>query len=277
MATAMACFYEGIALGHVEAGLRTFDLRAPFPEEFNRQTAGKVAKWHFAPTSTSRDNLLAERVAPEDVHVTGNTVIDALQFTVARLNDEPQRRAAVEQEIDAKLEFAWRTSRFVLITGHRRENFGDGFLQICQALSELSERFSDTHFVYPVHLNPNVREPVNAHLRNRANISLIEPLTYEPFLHLLNHAHLVLTDSGGIQEEAPSLGKPVLVMRDVTERPEAVDAGTVRLVGADKARIVAQVAELIENEATYRQMSRAHNPYGDGLASQRIAEVLESY
>lgn len=275
MATSLACFYAGIDVGHVEAGLRTFDLRAPFPEEFNRQLTTKLTRWHFAPTATSRQNLLNEGIDASSIIVTGNTVIDALQYVVRGLDEDPVLRQRAEEQLAAQLDFDWRTKKFVLITGHRRENFGEGFLAICRALRTLAERYPDIHFVYPVHLNPNVREPVNALLRECANISLTEPLTYEPFVSLLRHSHIVLTDSGGIQEEAPSLGKPVLVMRDVTERPEAVEAGTVRLVGADEERIVAETARLLDDSAAYAAMSRAHNPYGDGHAAARIKAVLE--
>ncbi len=275
MATALAAFYADVAVGHVEAGLRTWDLRAPFPEEFNRKLATIVTRWHFAPTTTSRENLIRDGVDPAAIVVTGNTVIDALQFMIARLDQDEVLRSAAEHRINEQVRFDWKSERFVLITGHRRENFGHGFLEICEALRELSLRYPDTHFVYPVHLNPNVRSPVNAILRDRTNIWLTEPLTYEPFIHLLRHAHLVLTDSGGIQEEAPSLGKPVLVMREVTERPEAVDAGTVRLVGAHRAQIIEETARLLDEPEAYAAMSRAHNPYGDGHAAARIKAALE--
>lgn len=275
MATSLACFYADVAVGHVEAGLRTFNLRAPFPEEFNRRLTGMLTTWHFAPTETSRANLLREGVAEASIVVTGNTVIDALLFVLDRFETSAERRAAVEEVLDGVMGFDWRHDRYVLITGHRRENFGDGFRQICEALRVLSETYPDVHFVYPVHLNPNVREPVNTYLTGRENIHLIEPLTYEPFVYALKHSHVVLTDSGGIQEEAPSLGKPVLVMRDVTERPEALEAGTVRLVGAHRDRIVAHVSELLTDAACYERMSRAHNPYGDGRASARIGQSLE--
>lgn len=275
MATSLACFYADVAVGHVEAGLRTFDLRAPFPEEFNRRLTGMLTTWHFAPTETSRANLLREGVDDASIVVTGNTVIDALLFVLDRFEKSAERRAAVEEILDGVMGFDWRRDRYVLITGHRRENFGDGFRQICEALRALSETYPDVHFVYPVHLNPNVREPVNTYLTGRNNIHLIEPLTYEPFVYALKHSHVVLTDSGGIQEEAPSLGKPVLVMRDVTERPEAIEAGTVRLVGAHRDRIVAHVSELLTDPACYERMSRAHNPYGDGRASARIGQSLE--
>ena len=274
LAAAMAAFYLGVPVGHVEAGLRTHDMQAPFPEEFNRQVASKLTKWHFAPTDVSRQNLLDERVPEASITVTGNTVIDALFWVLDRIDAEPQSRQAIADFLSVQLDFDWRQQRFVLMTGHRRENFGEGFLQICHALKDLAARFPTVQFVYPVHLNPNVQQPANAILANLANVHLIAPLDYEPFVYLLKHSHIVLTDSGGIQEEAPSLGKPVLVMRDVTERPEAVEAGTVRLVGADRSRIVANVADLLDNQASYAAMSRAHNPYGDGKACERIVSVL---
>ena len=275
LATAMAGFYAGVPVGHVEAGLRTHDLFAPFPEEFNRQVAGKVARWHFAPTAVSRQNLLDEHVPDERITVTGNTVIDALMWVLARIDGDAARRAQVAALLDGRLPFDWRSERFVLITGHRRENFGDGFLQICEALRELASAYPSVRFVYPVHLNPNVQQPVNDILSGLANVHLVAPIDSEPFVFLLKHAHLVLTDSGGIQEEAPSLGKPVLVMRDVTERPEAVAAGTVRLVGANRQRVVDHVRELLDNEAAYQSMTRAHNPYGDGQACSRIVDLLK--
>jgi len=274
LAAAIAGFYLGVPVGHVEAGLRTHDLQAPFPEEFNRQVASKLAKWHFAPTDFSQSNLLAEGVPQQSITVTGNTVIDALFWVLSRIDADSARRQGLEEFLNSQLGFDWRNQRFVLITGHRRENFGDGFLQICQALKELAARFPMQQFVYPVHLNPNVQQPVNAILADVANVHLIAPLDYEPFVYLLKHSHIVLTDSGGIQEEAPSLGKPVLVMRDVTERPEAVSAGTVRLVGADRSRIVSNVAELLDNDVSYAAMARAHNPYGDGTACARIVSIL---
>jgi len=276
LATAMAGFYAGVSVGHVEAGLRTHDLYAPFPEEFNRQVASKVTRWHFAPTALSRANLLAERVPPSAITVTGNTVIDALLWVLVRIDSDTQRRERLDRDLNILLSFDWRSERFVLVTGHRRENFGDGFLQICSAIRDLATRYSEVHLVYPVHLNPNVRKPVNELLGSLNNVHLIEPLEYEPFVYLLKHAHLVLTDSGGIQEEAPSLGKPVLVMRDVTERPEAVEAGTVELVGANQARIVEGVSRLLDDDAHYVVMSRAHNPYGDGNACARIVDVLRT-
>jgi UDP-N-acetylglucosamine 2-epimerase (non-hydrolysing) len=274
LAAAMAGFYLGVPVGHVEAGLRTYDIKAPFPEEFNRQVASKLTKWHFAPTAFSRQNLIDERVPDAAISVTGNTVIDALFWMLGRIDEDAQRRSFLEVFLTNQLNFDWQNQRFVLMTGHRRENFGDGFLQICHGLQDLAGSYPAVQFVYPVHLNPNVQQPVNAILADVPNVHLIAPLDYEPFVYLLKHSHIVLTDSGGIQEEAPSLGKPVLVMRDVTERPEAIEAGTVRLVGADRRRIVANVAELLDNEASYLAMSKAHNPYGDGKACARIISVL---
>lgn len=276
LATAMAGFYAGVPVGHIEAGLRTHDLYAPFPEEFNRQVASKVTRWHFAPTELSRANLIAERVDDASISVTGNTVIDALHWVLNRIEADAERSAHLAQSISQLLPFNWQSDRFVLITGHRRENFGEGFLQICEALRELASRFDNVHFVYPVHLNPNVQKPVRTILAGLSNVHLIEPLDYEPFVYLLKDSYLVLTDSGGIQEEAPSLGKPVLVMRDVTERPEAVDAGTVELVGANMERIVAGVTRLLNDDSYYSKMSRAHNPYGDGKACDRILDVLRN-
>jgi UDP-N-acetylglucosamine 2-epimerase (non-hydrolysing) len=275
LAASIAAFYLGVPVGHVEAGLRTHDLQAPFPEEFNRQVASKLTRWHFAPTALSRQNLLDEHVLDTAITVTGNTVIDALFWVLERIDADAFRRSELDFFLKEQLNFDWQHKRFVLITGHRRENFGEGFLQICHALKELATRYPAVQFVYPVHLNPNVQQPVNFFLANVPNVHLIAPLDYEPFVYLLKHSHIVLTDSGGIQEEAPSLGKPVLVMRDVTERPEAIEAGTVRLVGADKARIVANVAELLDNETSYLAMSKAHNPYGDGKACSRIISILK--
>ncbi|MBQ1784378.1 MAG: UDP-N-acetylglucosamine 2-epimerase (non-hydrolyzing) [Gammaproteobacteria bacterium] len=275
LASAMAGFYAGVQVGHVEAGLRTHDVQAPFPEEFNRQVTSKVARWHFAPTETSRKNLLDEAIDDSQIFVTGNTVIDALFWVLQRIEQDEPRRQNVEENLDNCLSLDWRRQRFVLITGHRRENFGEGFQQICEALRELALAYPTVSFIYPVHLNPNVQKPVIEILAGIENVYLIKPLDYEPFVYLLKHAYLVLTDSGGIQEEAPSLGKPVLVMREVTERPEALHAGTVRLVGAQKHRIVANVGELIENAASYHAMTRAFNPYGDGQACARIAEILK--
>ena len=276
LATAMAAFYAGVLVGHVEAGLRTHNVYAPFPEEFNRQVSSKVVRWHFAPTPFSKKNLMEEGVQEEAIMVTGNTVIDALHWVLDRIEADPNRLSYIYDLISSYLLFDWLESRIVLITGHRRENFGEGFLQICEGIKELAQLYRSVHFVYPVHLNPNVQQAVREILGGLINIHLIEPLDYEPFVVLLKHCHIVLTDSGGIQEEAPSLGKPVLVMRDVTERPEAVEAGTVRLVGANRERIVANVSELLENKEAYSLMSRAHNPYGDGMACSRIIDVLRN-
>ena len=276
LATAMAGFYADVPVGHIEAGLRTHNLYAPFPEEFNRQVTSKVARWHFAPTSSSKTNLLAEGVLEVAITVTGNTVIDALYWVLARIDADNSKRTRLISKLSAVLPFDWCNKRFVLVTGHRRENFGDGFLQICAALATLARVYPAVHFVYPVHLNPNVSKPVHEILDGLANVQLIEPLDYESFVYLLKHAYLVLTDSGGIQEEAPSLGKPVLVMRDVTERPEAIEAGTVVLVGANQQRIVSGVSRLLDDAQHYQQMSRAHNPYGDGLACQRILNFLRT-
>lgn len=276
LASAMAAFYSGIPVGHVEAGLRTYDMQAPFPEEFNRQVISKVAHWHFAPTEKSRANLLAEAVAPAKIIVTGNTVIDALLWTLARTNKR-QANDAVTEQIDQLIPFAWQKTPFLLMTGHRRENFGLGFIHICDAIRALATKYPDLPVIYPVHLNPKVQEPVLSRLGDLPNVHLIAPLDYEPFALLLKHCHLVLTDSGGIQEEAPSLGKPVLVMRDTTERPEAVEAGTVKLVGTDTQAIVSAVSELLGDPAHYLAMSEAHNPYGDGHAAKRIAQVIAKW
>jgi UDP-N-acetylglucosamine 2-epimerase (non-hydrolysing) len=274
IASSVAGFYLGVPIGHVEAGLRTYDVYAPFPEEFNRQVVAKVAHWHFAPTDLCRRNLRAEGIDDAKITVTGNTVIDALFLILNRIESDPVRRQAIHALLCEKLSFDFVQQRFVLITGHRRENFGEGFLNICSALRDLAERFPSVHFVYPVHLNPNVQEPVTTILAGLVNVHLIAPLDYEPFVYLLKHSYIVITDSGGIQEEAPSLGKPVLVMRDVTERPEAVNAGTVRLVGADRNKIVTTASELLDSELSYKAMAQAHNPYGDGKACERIISVL---
>lgn len=275
LATSMAAFYAGVPVGHVEAGLRTGDIYAPFPEEFNRQVTSKITRWHFAPTPFSRQNLLAENVPDENITVTGNTVIDSLFWVLDRIEAEPERRSVLVRYLNKHLPFNWSKTRFVLVTGHRRENFGDGIFQICKAIKEVARRYPAVHFVYPVHLNPNVQSPVKEVLDGLGNVHLVDPFDYEPFVFLLKHCHIVLTDSGGIQEEAPSLGKPVLVMRDVTERPEAIDAGTVRLVGANHQRIVENICELLESEESYWSMSRAYNPYGDGKACARIINVLK--
>ena len=268
-AASLAAYYQKIPVGHVEAGLRTGDVYAPYPEEMNRKLTDAIADMLFAPTESARANLIAEGVPEGRITVTGNTVIDALLSVMSRLEND--KCLAHEQ---ADLFKALDTDRkMILVTGHRRENFGAGFEAICTALGTLAER-GDAEIVYPVHLNPNVKEPVYRTIGGHANIHLMEPLDYLPFVYLMGRAHFILTDSGGIQEEAPSLGKPVLVMRDVTERPEAVDAGTVKLVGANAAAIVTESNRLLDDAGAYDAMSRAHNPYGDGEAAQRIAEVL---
>jgi UDP-N-acetylglucosamine 2-epimerase (non-hydrolysing) len=275
LASAMAAFYAKIPVGHVEAGLRTNNIYAPFPEEFNRQIVSRITRFHFAPTDLSRCNLESEGHVEGSIAVTGNTVIDALFLVLQRLDSDIDRKNRIVHMLSGQLPFDCEKTRYVLITGHRRENFGVGFINICEAIAELALRFPSTQFVYPVHLNPNVQEPVNNLLSKISNIHLIRPLDYEPFVYLLRNCYLVLTDSGGIQEEAPSLGKPVLVMRDVTERPEAVAAGTVKLVGADKLKIVNETSLLLENGSIYIAMTRAHNPYGDGHACDRIIEVIK--
>lgn len=272
MATSLAAFYQRIPVGHVEAGLRTGDLSSPWPEEGNRTLTGHLATYHFAPTETSRQNLLRENIADNRIAVTGNTVIDALFWVRDRvLSDE-----ALRNELTQRYPFLANGKKMILVTGHRRESFGRGFEQICHALAEIAANNPDVQIVYPVHLNPNVSEPVKRILGHVENVMLIEPQDYLPFVWLMNRAWLILTDSGGIQEEAPSLGKPVLVMRDMTERPEAVSAGTVCLVGTDSQRIVNEVTRLLQDESAYQAMSRAHNPYGDGQACHRILSALKN-
>ncbi len=267
----LAAFYQQIKIGHVEAGLRTGNIYSPWPEEFNRRVTGIAANYHFAPTKVSEQNLLAENTKPESILVTGNTVIDALQWVVKKVEEDKTLSA----QLAAKFNFIEPYKKMILVTGHRRENFGDGFLNICQSLKELAQR-DDVQIVYPVHLNPNVQKPVNDILGEMDNVHLIAPQDYLPFVYLMNQAHIILTDSGGVQEEAPSLGKPVLVMRDTTERPEAVEAGTVKLVGTNANTIKQAVIELLDNNESYKSMSFAHNPYGDGQASNRIADFIAS-
>ncbi len=271
----LAAFYQRIPVGHVEAGLRTYNLDSPYPEELNRQLTSKITRYHFAPTVSSRQNLLQEYIPAEQIIVTGNTVIDALLWVLERIKSVPQRRQELEALLAKQLNFNLEKTKFILVTGHRRENFGLGFENICQALKQIAEQEPEVHIIYPVHLNPNVREPVQRILKGLVNIHLIEPLDYEPFVYLMSLAYLILTDSGGIQEEAPSLGKPVLVMRDTTERPEAVEAGTVKLVGTMRDTIVTEVLNLLENSNAYDCMAKAHNPYGDGKACARIVETLK--
>ena len=272
MAASLAAFYQRIPVGHVEAGLRTGDLSSPWPEEGNRTLTGHLATYHFAPTETSRQNLLRENIADNRITVTGNTVIDALFWVRDRvLSDE-----ALHNELTQRYPFLANGKKMILVTGHRQESFGRGFEQICHALAEIAANNPDVQIVYPVHLNPNVSEPVKRILGHVENVILIEPQDYLPFVWLMNRAWLILTDSGGIQEEAPSLGKPVLVMREMTERPEAVSAGTVCLVGTDSQRIVNEVTRLLQDESAYQAMSRAHNPYGDGHACHRILSALKN-
>ncbi|MBN2217318.1 MAG: UDP-N-acetylglucosamine 2-epimerase (non-hydrolyzing), partial [Pirellulales bacterium] len=277
---ALCAFYRNIPVGHVEAGLRTFNKWSPFPEEINRVLTSRVSDLHFAPTETSRQNLLREDIPPENVFVTGNTVIDALLHAVDKVRANPPRVVGLPECLQPCYEREENNrTPLVLITGHRRENFGDGFERICRAIARLTQRFPDTHFVYPVHLNPNVREPVHRLLgaNSRPNVHLIEPLDYLPFVAMMDRATLVLTDSGGVQEEAPSLGKPVLVMRDTTERPEAVEMGTVRLVGTDEETIVEQTTLLLTDRTAYAKMANAVNPYGDGHACGRILTACERF
>lgn len=272
-AVATACFLRQIEVGHVEAGLRTYDLGSPWPEEGNRQLTKVLTRWHFAPTETAEENLLSERTPQENVFVTGNTVIDALLWVKERNAEDKQFVSEMQQAFPFTVN---SDRRMILVTGHRRENHGEGFENICAALKELAERFPSADIVYPVHLNPNVRGPVEKHLSDIENIHLIAPQEYRPFVYLMEQAHIILTDSGGIQEEAPSLGKPVLVMRDTTERPEAVNAGTVKLVGTNRAMIVSTVSELMEDSSSYEKMSRANNPYGDGKACERIVKIIKT-
>jgi UDP-N-acetylglucosamine 2-epimerase (non-hydrolysing) len=270
-ATTLASYYQQIPVGHVEAGLRTGNIYSPWPEEANRKLTGALTKLHFAPTEDSRLNLLQEGVSKDEIHVTGNTVIDALLQVRSRLETD----GPLASQLAASFSYLG-SGRLVLITGHRRENFGGGFERICSAIRQLSEEFPSDDFVYPVHLNPNVRGPVERILNGLPNVHLIEPLEYLPFVYLMTRAHIILTDSGGIQEEAPSLGKPVLVMRETTERPEAVKAGTVKLVGTDAARISSGVRELMNDQSAYDQMAFAHNPYGDGQACTRILSAIQA-
>ena len=283
-AAALAAFYQQIPVGHVEAGLRTGNIYSPWPEEMNRRLTGRLASLHFAPTPLSRDNLLAEGVEPASIHVTGNTVIDALFMVVEQIREQGlgdtfaaelvHRYPALRPTLTDRQASA--TRRLILVTGHRRENFGQGFENICHALAEIAATYPEVDIVYPVHLNPNVQEPVRRILgkASAANVFLIDPIDYLPFVYLMDRSYLIITDSGGAQEEAPSLGKPVLVMRETTERPEAVEAGTVRLVGTDAGAIVRHASELLTNTAAYTTMGQAHNPYGDGKACTRILEVL---
>lgn len=279
-AAALAAFYQQIPVGHVEAGLRTHDIYSPWPEEMNRQITGRIATYHFAPTPLAQENLLKENIPPQHITVTGNTVIDALYAVVEKIQQDRSLSGELTERLQAAGYDPLRIGqgrRLVLITGHRRENFGEGFRNICRAIKTLSEKYPEVDFVYPMHLNPNVRRPIAEVFgqQHGANLFFIEPLEYLEFVFLMEKSTLVLTDSGGIQEEAPGLGKPVLVMRDTTERPEALAAGTVRLVGTDYDRITSEVSRLLDDEAYYESMSRAVNPYGDGLACGRIVARLQ--
>ncbi|BBM66533.1 UDP-N-acetyl glucosamine 2-epimerase [Vibrio alfacsensis] len=273
LSASLAAYYQQIAVGHVEAGLRTGNIYSPWPEEGNRKLTGSIATLHFAPTDTSANNLISEGVAEGQISITGNTVIDALFLVKNKLEqnrDLKDTLAAIFPEIDEE-------KKLILVTGHRRESFGGGFERICEALVDIANKYPQAQVLYPVHLNPNVREPVNRILKSVNNVHLIEPQDYLPFVYLMNQAHIILTDSGGIQEEAPSLGKPVLVMRDTTERPEAVEAGTVKLVGTDKNNIFNAVERLLNDQDEYEKMSHAHNPYGDGNACERIIEKIKRH
>ncbi len=273
-ASALAAFYLNVKVGHIEAGLRTYDIKQPFPEEFNRQITSKLSHWHFAPTTKSKQNLLNENVNSDKIVVTGNTVIDTLFLVKNKIESTPKIKKSILVTLKTKLNFNISNSKYILITGHRRENFGTGFLEICEAINDLAEKYSRIDFVYPVHLNPNVLTPVNNILTNKKNIHLINPVNYDEFVFLLYNCYLVLTDSGGIQEEAPSLGKPVLVMRSVTERPEGIAAGVTKLVGANKSSIFENVSNLITNAEFYNKMSKSVNPYGDGTATKTIIKKL---
>ncbi|MGI6346856.1 MAG: non-hydrolyzing UDP-N-acetylglucosamine 2-epimerase [Limisphaerales bacterium] len=277
-ASALAAYYQRIPVAHIEAGLRTNNIYSPWPEEINRQMTGRIATYNFAPTPLSKQNLLKENVREDTIIVTGNTVIDALYMVVDRIKKNPELNKELAQNLLKAGYNVKRNKKMVLITGHRRENFGDGFINICTAIKDLTEKYTDVDFVYPMHLNPNVRKPIREvfgeDLSNLGNMFFIEPLEYLDFVYLIEKCTIVLTDSGGIQEEAPGLGKPVLVMRDTTERPEALDAGTVKLVGTDYNKIMVEVSRLLEDKTYYEMMSKAVNPYGDGLACERIVNVF---
>ena len=275
-ATSLASFYEKIPIGHVEAGLRTGNMYSPWPEEMNRKLTSCIARYHFPPTETSKKNLIEEGVDPQSLFVTGNTVIDALFMVIEKIKNDKKLAKSIKEEINQKGYSVSNGKNLILVTGHRRENFGEGFINICEALREIAIKYKDFDILYPVHLNPNVQKPVYKILSDLKNVFLIEPIDYLPFVYLMSNSYIIITDSGGVQEEAPSLGKPVLVMRDTTERPEAVDAGTVKIVGTDKGKIVKETGLLIENHKIYNEMSIAHNPYGDGKACQRILKTLKS-
>ena len=271
---ALAAFYSKVKVGHVEAGLRTGDIYSPWPEEANRQITGVLANYHFAPTTTSQDNLLRENKNPKDIIVTGNTVIDALFLALDKIEKNETLKNQIIEKINSEYKLQ-DDKKIILVTGHRRENHGQGFINICEALKTIATNNPDIDIVYPVHLNPNVQKPVNEILSNTPNVYLINPLQYESFLYLMNKSYFIITDSGGVQEEAPSLGKPVLVMRDTTERPEALEAGTVKLVGTNKELIIKEAQKLLDDESEYNTMSKAHNPYGDGKACERCVKFIK--
>jgi UDP-N-acetylglucosamine 2-epimerase (non-hydrolysing) len=273
-ASSLAAFYNKIKVGHVEAGLRTGDMYSPWPEEANRQITGVLANYHFAPTTTSENNLLKENKNPNDIIVTGNTVIDALFLALDKIEKNDELKSKIIESINSQYKLQ-DNKKIILVTGHRRENFGDGFINICEALKTIAINNPDIDIVYPVHLNPNVQKPVKEILSDTPNVYLINPLQYEQFIYMMNKSYFIITDSGGVQEEAPSLGKPVLVMRDTTERPEAVDAGTVKLVGTNKESIIKEAQKLLDDENEYNTMSKAHNPYGDGKACERIVNFIK--
>ena len=271
---ALAAFYSKVKVGHVEAGLRTGDIYSPWPEEANRQITGVLANYHFAPTTTSQDNLLRENKNPKDIIVTGNTVIDALFLALDKIEKNETLKNQIIEKINSEYKLP-DNKKIILVTGHRRENHGQGFINICEALKTIATNNPDIDIVYPVHLNPNVQKPVNEILSNTPNVYLINPLQYESFLYLMNKSYFIITDSGGVQEEAPSLGKPVLVMRDTTERPEALDAGTVKLVGTNKELIIKEAQKLLDDEDEYNTMAKAHNPYGEGKACEKIVKFIK--
>ena len=273
-ASSLAAFYNKIKVGHVEAGLRTGDMYSPWPEEANRQITGVLANYHFAPTTTSADNLLKENKDSKNIIVTGNTVIDALFLALDKIEKYDELKSKIIESINSQYELK-DNKKIILVTGHRRENFGDGFINICEALKTIALNNSDIDIVYPVHLNPNVQKPVKEILSDTKNVYLINPLQYEQFIYMMNKSYFIITDSGGVQEEAPSLGKPVLVMRDTTERPEALEAGTVKLVGTSKEIIIKEAQILLDDETEYNKMSKAHNPYGDGKACERIINFIK--
>jgi len=274
-ASSLAAFYEKVKVGHVEAGLRTGDIYSPWPEEANRQITGVLANYHFAPTSTSANNLKRENKDGKNIIVTGNTVIDALFLAIQKIENDTELRTKIETSINTQYKIN-EDKKLILVTGHRRENHGQGFINICEALKTIAINNPDVDIVYPVHLNQNVQKPVKEILSDVSNVFLIDPLQYEQFIYMMNKSYFIITDSGGVQEEAPSLGKPVLVMRDTTERPEAVDAGTVKLVGTNTKAIIEEAQKLLDDNTEYEKMSKAHNPYGDGKACERIVEFIKN-